>query len=99
MLVHLVVNHLEAAVGHEHLRHADALGCLVILQNGGYDARQSQCRTVEGVAQLNLLVVSTTEATVQAVGLIALEVGYRGSPRASASVLLTRFRSRSRWTM
>lgn len=54
-LIHLVVNHLEAAIWHENLWHAYALGGLVVLQYRGNDARQGKSRTVEGVAKLNLL--------------------------------------------
>ena len=39
----LVVDHVEAAVGHKHLRHANAFRCLVVLQDGGHDAGQSEC--------------------------------------------------------
>ena len=70
----LVVEHLESAVGHEYAWHLDAVGRLVVLEDGGDDAGQGEGRAVEGVAQLNLLVVGVTVAAVQAVGLIALKV-------------------------
>lgn len=76
-LVHLVVEHLEAAVGHEDLRHADALRGLVVLDDGGHDARQGEGRAVERVAELDLLGVGMAEAAVEAVGLVAAEVGHR----------------------
>ena len=94
-LVHLVVEHLEAAVGHEDLRHADALRGLVVLDDGGHDARQGEGRAVERVAELDLLGVGMAEAAVEAVGLVAAEIGHRLP--ASAAGRRSRFRSRGRW--
>lgn len=75
--VHLVVKHLKTAIRHQNLRHTYALGGLVVLQNCGDDARQCKGGAVERVAQLNLLVLGAAESAVQAVCLIALEVGHR----------------------
>lgn len=69
-----VVEKLEAAVGNENLRHADAFGRLVVLYDGSHDTGQSQGRTIERMAELYLLVIGMAVAAVQAIGLIALEV-------------------------
>ena len=72
----LVIEHLESAVRNQYLRHADTLWSLVVLQDGCYDTWQGESRTVQCVAKLNLLVLSMAVAAVEAVSLIALEVGY-----------------------
>ena len=71
-----VIKHLETAVWNQYLRYADTLWSLVVLQDGCYDAWQGESRTVQGVAKLNLLVLCMAIAAVEAVSLIALEVGY-----------------------
>lgn len=38
----LVVEHLESAVGYEYARHLDAVGRLVVLEDGGDDAGQGE---------------------------------------------------------
>ena len=72
----LVVEHFESAVRNQYLRYADALWSLVVLQDGCYDTWQGESRTVQCVAKLNLLVLCMAVAAVEAVSLIALEVGY-----------------------
>ena len=72
----LSVDDCEAGVGAQTFWHYDAIGCLVVLEQSGHDAWQSQGGAVERVAQAYLLVVATV-AAVQTVGLICLEVGYR----------------------
>ena len=47
-----LVNLVEAQVGHQALGHEDAVGGLVVLEDGGHDARQGEGRAVEGVAEL-----------------------------------------------
>ena len=74
VLVHLVIEHFKATVRHENLRHADAFWCLVVLKNRSHDARQCKSRAVERVAKFYLLVVRTTEAAVQTISLVALEI-------------------------
>ena len=71
-----LVNHLEAQIGDESLGHTDAFGCLVVLQQGSYNAGQSQSRAVQSVAQFGLLLGSAVTA-LQAVGLIIVEVADR----------------------
>ena len=57
---YVVLNHcnsanpIEAQVGHQALGHEDAVGGLVVLEDGGHDARQGKGRAVEGVAELGL---------------------------------------------
>ena len=52
-----------------------AVGLLIVLDDGGNDTWESKSGTVEGVAELDLLVVGATIAALQAVGLIGVEVG------------------------
>ncbi len=73
----LAVYQLKTAVGYKALRHTDALGGLVVLQNRGHDARQGKGRTVQRVAELGLLVRRTAVTALQTVGLIGVEIGYR----------------------
>ena len=70
----LFVEHLEAAVGHQCLRYADSLRCLIVFYDGCNDARKCQCRTVEGMAQFYLLVVGSAVAAFQPVGLVCVKV-------------------------
>ena len=72
----LVIEHFESAVRNQYLRNADTLWSLVVLQDGCYDTWQSESRTVQGVAELNLLVLCMAIAAVEAVSLVALEVRY-----------------------
>lgn len=69
------VDDVEAGVAAQALWNDDAVGCLVVFEQCGHNARQSQCRAVEGVAQVYLLVCIAI-AAFQTVGLICLEVGY-----------------------
>ena len=48
------INPIEAQVGHQTLGHEDSVGGLVVLEDGGHDARQGKGRAVEGVAELGL---------------------------------------------
>ena len=73
---YLLVNFIKAEVRAQTLGHDDAVGRLVVLQQGGHDARQGQGRAVEGVAELHLAVL-VLEAQLHAVGLEGLEVGDR----------------------
>ena len=75
-LVRTLVDDVEASVLLQHLGNAYALWGLVVLEQRSHDAWQSQCRTVEGVAQMSLLVVATI-AALESVGLIGLEIGNR----------------------
>ena len=72
----LVVEHLEAAVGYQYTRNADAFRCLVVLNDSGYNTCKSKGLDIECVADFYLLSVIATETAVQAVGLITLKVGY-----------------------
>ena len=69
-----LIDNVKSRVSLQGCGNADALGRLVILEQGGDNARQSQCRAVQGVAQVRLLVIATI-AALEAVGLIGLEVG------------------------
>ena len=69
----VLVDDVEAGVGHEYLGNADSFGSLVVFEQSSYDARQSESRTVEGVAERDFL-VCVTVAAVQAVCLIAFEI-------------------------
>ena len=70
------VDDVEAAIFAETFRHDDTLGGLIIFEDCSHDAGQSECRAVEGVAEVGLLVAATI-AAFQSVGLVAFEVGYR----------------------
>ena len=52
----------------------DAVGVLVVLQEGSHDAGQGEGGAVEGVAELGLLGVGTTITALEAVGLIGVEI-------------------------
>ena len=39
----VLVDDVEAGVGHEYLGNADAVGCLEVFEQRSHDARQSQC--------------------------------------------------------
>ena len=73
----LVIEDFETAVGHQTLGYTDAFFRLVVLDDGGHDTGQRQCRTVQGMAEFCLLGLGVAVAALQAVGLVALEVGYR----------------------
>ena len=75
-LKRLVVDHVEAAIRHQTFWHTDAFRSLVVFEDGSQDTWQSQCRTVQGVAEFGLLVLSTAVAAFQTVGLIGVEVRY-----------------------
>ena len=67
------VDDREAGVLLQALRHADTLGSLVVLEQGSQDARQGESRAIERVAEVSLLVL-TTIAALEAIGLISVEV-------------------------
>ena len=71
-----LVNHIEACVGNQCSGNTNAVGSLVVLQEGCHDARKSQGRTIERVANLSLLVVGSAIAALQSVGLIGVEISY-----------------------
>ena len=71
----LVVKELKTTVWHECFWNAYAFRRLVVLHQRCHDARQGEGRSIERVAQLNLLVFCTAVAAFQTVGLITLEVG------------------------
>ena len=64
---------VESQIGTQTLGHDDAVGGLVVFEQGSHDARQGQGRTVEGVAELHLAAL-VAEAELHAVGLEGLEV-------------------------
>ena len=68
-----LVNHREAGVLVQTLGDADALGRLVVLEQCRHDARQGECRAVERVTQMCLLVVATI-AALQTVSLVGLKI-------------------------
>ena len=68
-----LLNHIKAGVGNQGLRDADALRSLVILQQRSDDTGKSQGTTIQGVAELDLLVLVPITA-FQAVCLIGIEV-------------------------
>ena len=68
-----LLNHVGAHIRLEGLGDADAFGRLVVLQQGGHDARQGQCRAVQRVAKLGLL-LRRAVAALQAVGLIGVVI-------------------------
>ena len=70
----MVIEHVKSAIGHKTFGHTDALGCLVVLYDGGNDAWQSQCRTVECMAKFCLLGLSMAEPAFQTIGLIAFKI-------------------------
>ena len=69
----MLVDNVETGVFLQHLRDVDTLGRLVVFEQGSHDSRQCQSRAVEGVAQVGLL-VGTTVAALQTVGLVCVEV-------------------------
>ena len=71
-----VVDDIKTAIRYEGLRDANAFLCLVVLQQGGHDARQGQGRAVQRVAELGLLGSLRTVAALQAVGLVGVEIAH-----------------------
>ena len=69
----LVCRCVEAGVFAEAFGHHDSLRCLVVFEQGGHNAGQSQGRAVEGVAETGFLVGIAVTA-FEAVGLIGLKV-------------------------
>ena len=76
LLLRRTGDEVEARVRTKSLGDADAFGRLVVLQQRCDDTGQSQSTTIERVHKLDTL-LSVTIAAAQAVGLVALEVGYR----------------------
>ena len=72
-----LVDNVTAHVGNEGCWNLDAVLGLIVLQQGSNDARQGESRAVKRVAELGLLVVGTTVAALQTVGLIGVEVADR----------------------
>ena len=70
----IVIEDFKSAVGNQAFGHSDAFGCLVVLHDGSYDARQCKSRTVQGMAELGLLGFCVAVTAFQTVCLIALEV-------------------------
>lgn len=66
--------HVASHIWNQSLGHLDAIGSLVVLEDGSHDTREGERRTVEGVAKLNLLVLGMAIATLEAIGLIGVEV-------------------------
>ena len=69
-------DNIKTRVGNQRLGDADAFGGLIVLQQRGHDARQGQRRAVEGVRQLDFLLLVAV-AEFEAVGLERLEVRHR----------------------
>ena len=65
---------VEAHVGLETLRHEDAVGSLVVFEEGGDDTRKGEGAAVEGVGQTHFA-VGVFEAEFHAIGLEGLEIG------------------------
>ena len=72
--VAFLINHFKSRVRNQCFRDADAFRRLIVLQQGGDDARQGQCRTVQRMAEFGFLVLCAVTA-FQAVGLVGIEVG------------------------
>ena len=64
----------EAGVGLQGGGDMDAVGVLVVLQEGSHDAGQGEGGAVEGVAELGFLRAFSAVAALEAVGLIGVEV-------------------------
>ena len=71
----VVVDVLEAAIGHKSLRHLDALWCLVVLHDGSDNAWQCECRAIERVAEFGFLIGFPAISAFESVGLITLKIG------------------------
>ena len=72
-IVHLS-NHVISEEGLEGRRDADTFRRLVILEERCYDARESECRAVKGMAELHFLVLRTAVTALEAVRLIGVEI-------------------------
>ena len=70
-----LVDAVESGVRTENLRDDDLVFLLVVFEQGGDHARESERASVQGVAELGLA-VGILVSQVQAVGLITLKVGY-----------------------
>ena len=74
--ISLLINNIKSKIRSQALGHDDAVGRLVVLQQGGDDARQGKGRAVQRVAELGLLGCCVAVAALQAVSLIGVEVRY-----------------------
>ena len=68
---------LASHVWNKGFWHTDAFGRLVVFENCCNNAREGKGRTVEGVAEFNLLVLSTAVAAMETVGLVTIEIADR----------------------
>ena len=71
--IKVLLNHITSHVGLQRLRNADTLWSLEVFKQSSYDTRQSQSRTIQCVAQLNLLVCIAI-ATLQTIGLLTIKI-------------------------
>ncbi len=71
------VDDVETGVLAETLGNDDTFGSLIVLKEGCHDTGECKGRAVESVTELRLLVL-TAVAAFETVGLIGLEVRYRG---------------------
>ncbi len=71
-----LLNLVEAEVGTQALGHNDAVGGLIVLEEGGDDAWEGKGAAVEGVGETHLA-VGVLETELHAVGLEGLEIGDR----------------------
>ena len=66
---------VEAGVFAQYLGDYDAVGLLIVFEDGCNDAGQCKSRTVEGVAETGLLVAVLAETELEPVGLEGFKVG------------------------
>ena len=70
----LSIYHVASHVRDQSLWHLDALGSLVVLEDGCHDTGKGESRAIESVAELNLLVLGMTIAALEAICLVSVEV-------------------------
>ena len=73
----LLSDHVVSEVRLQCSRDTDAILRLVVLEQRSHDARQSQSRSVERVAERDFLVLCTAVTALEAVSLIGVEVTRR----------------------
>ena len=70
-------DHIVSEEGLQSFRDADTFLALVVLKERSHDARESQRRAVERVAEHHFLVLRTAVTTFQTIGLIGVEITRR----------------------
>ena len=71
-----LLNHIKSRIRNQRLRNADAFGSLVVFEQCCDDTRQSQCATIQRMAELCLFILVTITA-FQTVCLVIIEVRNR----------------------